>query len=339
MKFTKMHGLGNDYVYVDCFAQRLEGVDLAALARHISDRRRGVGADGLILIRPDERADVRMEMYNADGSRAEMCGNGIRCVAKYALGHGLTKNNPLRIATDAGMRFAEVISDDGRCARVTVVMGEPRFEPESLPARLAGEQIADHPLQINGRELRVSCVSVGNPHAVVFVSDFSAIDVERDGGAIETHDMFPQRINVHFVRRDGPSAVTMRTWERGSGATQACGTGACAAAVLCGEPFPVTVHLPGGDLEIDLQDVSGDVERGRGDTYDRLLTLVLQHGLEQGEVDEALLKSSGTRPASGLRTRATDAAGASRKIILMTGPAEEVFEGTFDHRGCDSAGE
>jgi diaminopimelate epimerase len=296
MKFTKMHGLGNDYVYVDCFAESLGDADVPALARQISDRHRGVGGDGLILIRRSQRADVRMEMYNADGGRAQMCGNGIRCVARYALERELTQANPMVIETDAGQRVAQVSPPNAGACAVTVMMGTPNFHPAALPAHFAGERIDKAEFEVRGRLLRVSCVSLGNPHAVVFVGDFAEIDLERDGPALENHPIFPDRINVHFARVDGPGAITMKSWERGSGATQACGTGACAAAILADTQMPVRVNLPGGRLRVDWVQPTGAAEP----------------------------------PHKGLLKLAAQVGAFGRDVVLMTGPAEFVFEGEWN---------
>ena len=283
MRFTKMHGLGNDYVYVDCFAERV--ADPVGLARTISDRHTGVGSDGLILICPSDSADVRMEMYNADGSRAQMCGNGIRCVAKYACEHGLidrsadavpgadpaaVKNIIERVAaqsggdgrtlavsveTDAGLKTLGLAVAGESVQTVCVDMGVPSLRPSDLPCTLEGERIVDRDLTIDGRTVRVTCVSVGNPHAVVFVDDLAAVDPAREGGAIENAGLFPERINAHFVRVDGSNEVTMIAWERGSGATLACGTGAtavCVAGAVSGRTGrTILAHLPGGDLHLN----------------------------------------------------------------------------------------
>jgi len=269
MRFTKMHGLGNDYVYVDCFAQQLDGVDLPELARRMSDRHRGVGSDGLILICPSERADAAMVMYNADGSRAEMCGNGIRCLAKYVYEHGLARSDAksdaqgrrrLTVETDAGvleldLRLADRVR---RVESVRVDMGRPRFSPDQIPTTLDGSTIADRPVTIAGRQYRITCVSMGNPHAVIFVDDLDSVDLAREGRAIECAAIFPARTNVHFVRVDTRSQMTMLAWERGSGATLACGTGACAACVAASitgrTDRCVTVNLPGGALQIEFAD-------------------------------------------------------------------------------------
>lgn len=248
-----MHGLGNDYVYVNCFEERV--AEAAALSRQISDRHRGVGSDGLILICPSSVADARMEMYNADGSRGQMCGNGIRCLAKYAYEHGLSRANPMRIETDAGVLTLNLVLKDDRVALVRVDMGAPRLSPDALPARLEGEKIVDQPFEAGGRAYRITCVSMGNPHLVVFADDLAKVNLAAEGPAIENHPAFPERTNAHFVKVIGPTEARMITWERGSGTTQACGTGACAVGVagaLTGRmQRKSTIHLPGGDLEIE----------------------------------------------------------------------------------------
>jgi diaminopimelate epimerase len=267
MKFTKMHGTGNDYVYVNCFEE--EVADPAALARAVSDRHRGIGGDGLILIGPSQTADVRMRMFNADGSEAEMCGNGIRCVAKYAYEHGLANAGgamsvpgqqsfpaSLNIETGNGiLTVGLVFNESNHVSKVCVNMGQPILTPQDIPVRLSGEQVIEQPIDVLGRELRMTCVSMGNPHAVFFCDDVQSVELEKLGPAIEKHELFPQRTNVHFVQIDKPAEFTMRTWERGSGITMACGTGACASAVaaaLIGRQERLcTGHLPGGDLELN----------------------------------------------------------------------------------------
>ncbi|HEY3243198.1 MAG TPA: diaminopimelate epimerase [Phycisphaerae bacterium] len=253
MKFTKMHGLGNDYIYVNCFEERV--TDAPTLSRAISDRHRGVGSDGLILICPSNVADVRMEMYNVDGSRAQMCGNGIRCVAKYAYEHGLARKTPMRIETDAGVLELALRCRDDQVESVRVDMGRPQLAPESLPATFPGDRIVDYPVEIAGEAYRVTCVSMGNPHSVVFVDDLDAFDLLRIGPQFECAPCFPERINAHFVQVQNPSRVRMKTWERGSGSTQACGTGAsavCVAGALTGRTQrQIIARLPGGDLELE----------------------------------------------------------------------------------------
>ncbi len=256
MKFTKMHGLGNDYIYVDARSERVD--DPAATARAVSDRHTGVGGDGLILIHPSGRADVRMEMYNADGSKAQMCGNGIRCVAKYAVDHGLAAGPELTIETDSGVKRVWCRVNASRIEAVRVDMGKPSFDPTLLPSALETDRIVSHPMTFGGASHEVTCVSMGNPHAVIFVDDLAGLELEQIGPHVERSPEFPERINAHFVRVDAPSKVTVRTWERGSGATRACGTGACAVCVagaVTGRCHrKITTALPGGDLEIEWAD-------------------------------------------------------------------------------------
>lgn len=253
MRFTKMHGLGNDYVYVNCFEERV--ADAPALARAVSDRHFGIGGDGLILICPSSKADARMEMYNIDGSRGQMCGNGIRCVAKYTFDHGLSRNNPLRIETDAGVLTLDLTLQGEKVAQVRANIGRPRLRPQDLPTTLTGNQMIEHPIDVNGRMLPMTCISFGNPHAVVFVDSLAQIDLPKDGTFLENHAVFPERCNIHFAQVNSKQDATMRAWERGSGATLACGTGAsavCVAGALTGRSDRrMTVHLPGGDLRIE----------------------------------------------------------------------------------------
>jgi diaminopimelate epimerase len=265
MRFTKMHGLGNDYVYLDCFNQPPPR-DAAALSRVISDRHFGVGSDGLILIGPSERADARMRMFNADGSEAEMCGNGVRCVAKYVYDHGIAVKPRLTIETGNGLLPLDLDVRDGKVERVTVDMGPPILEADKIPTTLPGPRVVDRflgfpegPLkhgfvESHGVDPRLTCVSMGNPHVIIYCLDVSTIPLEQVGPQIENTPIFPRRINVHFVQVHSPGEVTMRTWERGSGVTLACGTGACAVAVagvLTGRSARrITAHLPGGDLEL-----------------------------------------------------------------------------------------
>jgi diaminopimelate epimerase len=251
--FTKMHGAGNDYVYVNGFEVRI--ADPVAVARAVSPRRKGIGADGLILVEPSQVAAVRMEMYNADGSRGEMCGNGIRCVGKLAYERGLARENPLRVETDAGVKTLELEVVDGKVASVTVDMGLPILEPWKIPARFDGPRAVDVPLSVDGRRYEVTCVSMGNPHCVVFLPEISALPLETVGPLFEKHEVFPNRVNTEFVRCRGRGEVDLRVWERGSGETAACGTGACAAGVagaLTGRTDRcVLVHLAGGDLVVE----------------------------------------------------------------------------------------
>jgi diaminopimelate epimerase len=252
LPFIKMHGIGNDYVYVDCFAHRVG--DPVALARRVSPRRTGVGSDGLILICPSTVADCRMEMYNADGSRGEMCGNGIRCVGKYVVEQGLSRANPLRVETDAGIKVLYFEPRNGTVERVTVDMGAPILDGPQIPVAAEG-RVIDAPLEVAGQAFRITCVSMGNPHCVVFLPEVEDLDLERIGPVFEHHALFPRRINTEFIRVDTRQALRMRVWERGSGETAACGTGACAAlvaAVLTGRSDrAATLQLNGGALEIE----------------------------------------------------------------------------------------
>lgn len=252
LPFTKMHGSGNDYVYVDCFAHRV--ADPAALARRVSPRHTGIGSDGLILICPSSAADCRMEMYNADGSRAQMCGNGIRCVGKYVYEHHLARRESLRVETDAGIKLLQLHSADGRVTGVTVDMGEPILDAPRIPVAAEG-RVIDAPLRVGGETYRITCVSMGNPHCVLFAADVDALPLAQLGPQFEHHPFFPQRVNTEFIEVLGRDELRMRVWERGSGETAACGTGACAAlvaAVLNGKTDRrAVVHLNGGDLEIE----------------------------------------------------------------------------------------
>ena len=254
MKFTKMHGAGNDYVYVDCFAEMLH-TDLPQLAMEVSDRHTGIGADGLILICPSEIADARMRMFNADGSESEMCGNGVRCVAKYVYDHGIARQDRLKIETGRGVLTLDLEASGGLVKRVRVNMGAPILEGAKIPTTLPGDPPIRQKLSAAGREFEVTCVSMGNPHCVTFVDKLSDDWVLRVGPEVERHPAFPRRVNAEFIQIISPREFQMRVWERGSGETQACGTGACASAVagvLTGlTERRVLAHLPGGDLELE----------------------------------------------------------------------------------------
>ncbi len=263
MRFTKMHGLGNDYVYVDCFAETVD--DPAKLAIAISDRHFGVGSDGLILVMAsDAAADVRMQMFNADGSEAQMCGNGVRCVAKYAYDYGHVTANPMRVETAAGIKTIDLkLGADGKVLAATVDMGKPLTEPEQIPVLIRQTRAVDVTIKTHSRAFQMTCVSMGNPHAVIFVDDVAAVPMEQLGPEIEHHPVFPERVNVHFVQVHSPEEVTMRTWERGSGITLACGTGASAVCVAGVQTHrtgrKILAHLPGGDLKLQWNAEDGHV--------------------------------------------------------------------------------
>jgi len=257
LTFTKLHGCGNDYLFVDCTrGSKLPGsIEIPAITRYVSNRHTGVGSDGVILICPDRIVDFRMEMYNADGSRGQMCGNGIRSMAKYCYDHGLTASNTIRIATDCGVKKLDLEVSGGKVRRVRVEMGKAILDGRAIPVDADG-QVIDHPFEAAGRDWRITCVSMGNPHCVTFDVDPAAIDdIERIGPQFEKHPFFPERVNTEFIRVDSRKELTMRVWERGSGETFACGTGACAvlvAAVLTERAKRrAVVHLRGGDLEIE----------------------------------------------------------------------------------------
>jgi len=259
MRFTKMHGAGNDYTYVEAISQDVTPYDLPKLARAVSDRHFGIGSDGLILIEAAKAADFRMRMFNSDGSEAEMCGNGIRCFAKYVYERDLTTARTLDIETGAGLIKTKLVFEGKQVAGARVDMGQPRLKPEEIPVRLKGRAgtgpVIGETLRAGGQKLAITCVSMGNPHCVVFVKNVDSYPVEKLGPAIETHPAFPARTNVEFVQVTSNSQAKMRVWERGAGETLACGTGACAAAVACNltQQTGRNVHmlLPGGELQIE----------------------------------------------------------------------------------------
>ncbi len=260
LPFTKMHGISNDYVYVNTFSTAV--TDPPSLARRLSERRTGIGGDGLILICPSPTAHARMEMYNADGSRGAMCGNGIRCVGKYVYDHGLARDNPLKIDTDSGLKVLFLELEDSAVTRVTVDMGEPILDGRQIPLATPGQMI-DQPLTVDGTTYQVTCVSMGNPHCVTFVEDVEPLALETLGPKFEHHPLFPDRVNTEFIQVVSPTELNMRVWERGSGETWACGTGACAAAVAAmltnRTERRVSVHLRGGDLDIEWRTADGHV--------------------------------------------------------------------------------
>ena len=252
MKFTKMEGLGNDYIYINCFQETVDNPK--ELAVQYSDRHFGIGSDGLILIKPSAVADFCMDMYNADGSQAEMCGNGIRCVGKYVYDYGLTNKTQVSVETLAGIKYLDLSVENQKVTSVTVDMGMPVLCPSEIPLALDQEQAVDVPIVINDCEYRMTCVSMGNPHAVIFVDHVHDFPLSSIGPLFECHRLFPNRINTEFVEIINDSEVNMRVWERGSGETLACGTGACASAVACilnhKTNDEITLHLLGGDLKV-----------------------------------------------------------------------------------------
>ena len=253
MEFTKMQGLGNDYVYVNCFKEKIENP--SEMAVKVSDRHFGIGSDGLILIKPSEVADFEMEMYNADGSRGEMCGNGIRCVAKYVYDYGLTDKTSISVETLGGIKYLDLTVEHGKVTLVKVDMGTPILKPELIPIVAKGETVIDELIMVGGKEYHMTGVSMGNPHDVVFMDDIKNLEIEKIGPLFENHERFPNRINTEFVNVIDRHTAQMRVWERGSGETLACGTGACAVAVACIlnglTENTVTVKLLGGDLRIE----------------------------------------------------------------------------------------
>ena len=261
MKFTKLHGCGNGYIYVNLFEEKLENP--AEMAIKVSDYHFGIGSDGLITIGPSEIADFTMHIYNADGSEAEMCGNGVRCVGKYVYDNGLTDKKTVRVETGAGIMVLELNVEDGKVATVRVDMGEPIFEPSQIPVIAEGNPVLMEPIMVGDKEWKMTCVSMGNPHAVVFVDDVKDFPLETYGPLFENHERFPKRTNTEFVQVVSPTEAYMRVWERGSAETWACGTGTCATVVACIlnglTERKVLVHLLGGDLVIEWDEKTNHV--------------------------------------------------------------------------------
>ena len=255
LKFTKMHGCGNDYIYFNCFEQQV--ADPEALSIRLSDRHFGIGGDGIVLICPSDVADAKMRMFNADGSEGKMCGNATRRIGKYMYEHGLISEPEMTLETLSGIKILKMTEQDGKIASVRVDMGKAILKPSEIPTRYEGDTAVSVPLTVDGTEYAVTCVSMGNPHCIVFVDqDVSTLDLPKIGPSFENHDMFPERINTEFIRVIDDHTLQMRVWERGSGETLACGTGACAAAVAsvlngyCPKGEDITIHLIGGDLNI-----------------------------------------------------------------------------------------
>ncbi len=274
MKFTKMQGCGNDYIYINGFVEKIAQEEKAELVRRISDRHFGIGGDGAIFINPSDEADFEMEMYNADGSRAEMCGNGIRCVAKYVYDNGLTDKTDISVISCGKIKYLQLFLKEGKVDSVRVNMGAPELTPEQIPVlveteksggmdrsasdghvmKQSRESVIDEPITVQDREYKMTCVSMGNPHAVVFMDDVTNLEIEKIGPSFENHERFPNRINTEFVKVLDRQTVQMRVWERGTGETLACGTGCCATVVACIlnglTDNMVTVKLLGGEIDI-----------------------------------------------------------------------------------------
>ena len=278
IKFTKMHGIGNDYIYINCFEQKID--DPQTLARRMSPRRTSVGSDGLILICPSDTADAKMRMFNMDGSEGKMCGNGIRCVGKYLYDNGIVKKSVITVETLSGIKTLKIEAENGEAKFVTVDMGEPVLSPRDIPVIFDGERMVNEPLQVMGKEYRITAVSMGNPHAVVFCDEVQGLDLEKIGPFFENAPIFPERVNTEFIRIISGTELEMRVWERGSGETFACGTGACAAvaaAVLnghCKRGEEITVKLKCGYLMITYAENSHIYMRGAAEkVYDGVYEL------------------------------------------------------------------
>lgn len=255
MQFTKMHGCGNDYIYVNGFEEKIEQNEKPELVKKLSDRHFGIGGDGVIFINPSKEADFEMEMYNADGSRAEMCGNGIRCVGKFVYDKGLTDKTEISIISFDKIKYLTLYIENGKVSTVRVNMGTPEFKAVNIPVLSDSEQVLDEEIEVKGRTFKMTCVSMGNPHAVVFIDDVKKLEIEQIGPFFEKHERFPKRTNTEFVQLVDKNHVKMRVWERGTGETLACGTGCCATAAACVlngfTENKVTVELPGGELFIE----------------------------------------------------------------------------------------
>ena len=261
LKFTKMHGAGNDYIYVNGFSQTVENP--SELAVELSNRNFGIGSDGLVLILPSATCDFRMQMFNSDGSEAEMCGNASRCVGKYVFDNGLTDKHEITLETGAGTKYLTLMAGDAKARKVKVDMGEPILDPALIPVDTDVEPVVDYPIVAAGKEWRMTCVSMGNPHAVIFTTGIKDLDLPLIGPQFEKHPLFPRKTNTEFIEVVDRHTLNMRVWERGAGETLACGTGACAAAVaavlnnLCDRK--ITIHLLGGDLEIEWNETNNRV--------------------------------------------------------------------------------
>lgn len=254
MKFTKMHGIGNDYIYVNCFEEKVDNPEKVSI--YVSDRRKGIGSDGLVMIMPSDKADFRMRIFNADGSEAMMCGNATRCIGKYVYDKGLTDKTEITLETNSGIKYLTLFPENGKVEFVEVDMGKAILTPKDIPVNSDKERFISEPVEVDGKEYKITCVSMGNPHAIVYMDDIKDLDLEKIGPSFENHKLFPDRINTEFIEVIDSHTLNMRVWERGSGETFACGTGACASVVAsvlngyCNHDEEVTVHLRGGDLKI-----------------------------------------------------------------------------------------
>ncbi|MFV0538105.1 MAG: diaminopimelate epimerase [Dysgonomonas sp.] len=261
LKFTKMHGAGNDYIYMDAISQKIENP--SELAVKLSSRNFGIGSDGLVLILPSDICDFRMQMFNSDGSEAEMCGNASRCVGKYVYDKGLTGKNEITLETGAGIKYITLLEGDSKSRKVTVDMGEPIFNPGLIPVKAEKEPVLNLPLDVDGKSWEITCVSMGNPHAVIFTTGIKELDLPTIGPKFEKHPIFPRKTNTEFIEVVDRQTLNMRVWERGAGETLACGTGACAAAVAailndyCDRK--INIHLLGGDLQIEWSEENNHV--------------------------------------------------------------------------------
>lgn len=254
MKFTKMHGIGNDYIYVNCFEEKIDSPERVAV--YVSDRRKGIGSDGLVMIMPSDKADFRMRIFNADGSEAMMCGNATRCIGKYVYDKGLTDKTEITLETNSGIKYLTLFPENDKVEFVEVDMGKAILIPKEIPVISEKERFISEPVEVDGKEYKITCVSMGNPHAIVYMNDIKSLELEKIGPSFENHKLFPDRINTEFIEVIDSRTLNMRVWERGSGETFACGTGACASVVAsvlngyCKHDEEVTVHLRGGDLKI-----------------------------------------------------------------------------------------
>lgn len=270
MKFTKMQGIGNDYIYVNCFEEKVD--DPERVSQIVSDRHFGIGGDGLVLIMPSEKADFRMRMFNADGSEGNMCGNATRCIGKFVYDNGLTDKTEITLETKSGIKYLTLYPENGKVKTVLVNMGKAVLTPADIPMKAEGESFINKPIEVLGSEVYITAVSMGNPHAVTYVDDVMSLDLEKIGPEFENHPIFPERVNTEFIKVLDSHTIQMRVWERGSGETWACGTGACAAAVASvkngyfknGEE--ITVKLRGGDLFITYNTDGTVLMRGAAET-------------------------------------------------------------------------